>query len=43
MFSNPYEYIKTLNSLKLTFNPTNFVSINSCHQAKYLYPRHEIT
>ena len=43
MFSNPYEYITTLNFLKLTFNRTNFVSINSCQQATYLYPSHEIT
>ena len=30
IFINPYEHIKTLNSLKLTFNRNNFVSINSC-------------
>ena len=37
MLSNPYEHIKTLNSLKLTFNRNNVVSINSCQQATYLY------
>ena len=37
MFSNPYKHIKTLNSLKLTFNRNNLVSINSYQQSTYLY------
>ena len=37
MFSNPYEPIKTLNSLKLTLNRNNDVSINSYQQATYLF------